>query len=342
MGLAGRSLQGVDRGSKWRLLPRVFRASVVFLSLTLMSTNASANDHAVLLRMLAEGNSFRVRARAAMALGRTGDEKVSGALERALLDRHAAVRAAAATALGRVGTRRSVPALRAAAADDSSRVSEQAKIALRMIAERDSLQRGSSLAATQSVTATPVEQRLKGARYAVVIGEVRNRSGFQGSDMSRLLHDRMLYELDRMPRVAVFKLAEMNERLARQIRARKIHIFRVEGNITTVEAGLTAGNHSVRAEVSLLLLDEPERVLRSMMRGAATGMEEARGPQSSQRRMLARKAITGAVRSAMTNAPAAIEAASIKRDLGMGQDIRAEASLSLPRAAARTPHPTAR
>jgi hypothetical protein len=290
---------------------------------------AQASDHSVLIKMLEDGNSFRVRARAAMALGRTKDGSAVGALERGLSDPHAAVRAACATALGRVGTASSVPRLRSATSDQSPRVVEQAKIALRMIATRDSLARGSS-ATPAAVVATPRESRLEGARFAVVLGEVRNRSGFQGRDLALLVHDRMFYELDQMPQVAVFKLAEMDGRLLRQIRARKIHIFRVEGNLTTIEATLSSAGHRVRAEVSLLLLDEPERILRSMLRGAATGMEEPRGPEASQRRLLARQAITGAVRSAVTNAKRAIEAASIKRDLGMGGDIRAEASLSHP------------
>ena len=77
-------------------------------------------------------------------------------------------------------------------------------------------------------------------------------------------------------------------------------------------------------------MDEVERTLRSMMRGAATASEQPRGLRTVQQQEIARKTLKSAVRSAMSNAMQAIEAAAIRRDLGMG-DIRAEAALAKPR-----------
>ncbi|MDH5671131.1 MAG: HEAT repeat domain-containing protein [Myxococcales bacterium] len=277
--------------------------------------------------MLRDSSSFRVRARAAMALGRSGQPSAAAALERALLDSHAAVRAAAATALGRVGSRRSVSALRVASSDKSPAVAEQAKLSLRRIAARESISRGAP-SATASLSAAPSSERsdLRKVRYAVVLGEMRNQSGFQGSDLERFLAGRIAYELDRLEHVVVLSLGDMSGDIAAELKRRRVPIFRIEGSVKTVERGREGTQMSVRTTVSMLLMDEPSRTLRSMLSGAATGLERPTGAAASQERLLARKAMTSAVRSALSKASEAIEAAAVKRDLGMS-DIRAEASL---------------
>jgi hypothetical protein len=287
-----------------------------------------AGEHSVLERMLKDGNSFRVRARAALALGRTGDSAVVDALERALKDRHAAVRAASASALGEIGARRSVPALRAAASDRSRRVARRARAALQEIARSEARRRGDAAPEPDPVPAASLDQRVRKARYAIVVAEVRDRTGGDhGMQLTQLMRDRISDELARLPRVAVFTLEEMSDAVSERLAQRRVHVFRVEAMLEKVRGSFSSGSHSVRAEVSMLLLDEPDRVLRSMLKGAATGVEAPRGPRASQRRLLARKAVSSAVRTAVSNASQAIEAASIKRDLGMQTDIRAEASL---------------
>jgi hypothetical protein len=298
------------------------------VSVLLAAIPAQADDHAVLTRMLRDGDSFRVRARAALALGRTGDASVAGALERGLKDRHAAVRAASASALGQLGASGSVSALRRATTDRSRRVARRARSALEEIARREAKRHGDAAPEPEPVPAMSLEQRVRKARYAIVVGEVRDRSDARhGMQLTQLLRDRISSELARLPRVAVFTLEEMSEAVTRRLSERHVHIFRVEGTLEKVQGQRSPESHSVRAEVSMLLLDEPDRVLRSMLKGAATGMEQPRGPHASQRRLLARKAVGRAVRSATSNAAEAIEAASIKRDLGMQTDIRAQASL---------------
>jgi hypothetical protein len=302
----------------------------LFVALLLPAPAVVADDGGVLIKMLDDGHSFRVRARAALALGRVADDAATAALERALRDPHAAVRAAAASALGRVGARRSVPALRAATADRSGRVAGQAKEALRQIARRQAAageDDGGALVQPAAPVAS-IDQRVMNARRAIVLGEVRDESGRATPELTALLQERMRHELSRLPHVAVFSLDEMHDGVTRRLEVRRVKVFRMEATLKKMEPHLSSTTHSVRAEVSLLLLDEPERVMRSMLRGAATGVEEPRGSEVAQRRLLARKAISSAVRSAVSNAAEAIDNAAAKRELGPASDIRAAASLN--------------
>jgi hypothetical protein len=295
------------------------------LLLALPAQRAGAQDDVVLIRLLQEGHSFRVRARAAMALGSARAPDAHWALEAALRDQHAAVRAAAASSLGRIGTKRSVPALRSAAADASPEVATQAKAALSAIAARETIERGVSLVV--AAVPAPVEApSLDRVRYAVVLGDMRDHVELSGPEVTKLLWETVATELRKLDYVIVLSLSDMTEALAHELAARKVPAFRLEGSISRIERNDSASELRTRCEVSLLLMDEVERTLRSMMRGAATASEQPRGPRPVQQHEIARKTLKSAVRSAMANAMQAIEAASIRRDLGMG-DIRAEASL---------------
>jgi HEAT repeat protein len=293
----------------------------------LASSPALAREHDVLLRLLRDGDSFRVRARAALALGRTNDDAVSRALERALDDQHAAVRAAAAAALARVGNASSIAALERARRDPAPDVAAQAEIALRAVTAR-AAQTGPG--AGKSMPAPDPAESLRDARFVVVVGAVRNDSGLQEGELLALLAQGIVHELQRIGRIAVFASHELDASVSRAIQRRKVPAFRLEGNLRRVVSTLQDERHAVRAEVSLLLLDEPGRNLRSMLRGAATGEESRRGPRDTQLRLLAHKALRNAVRSAMSNARAAIEAAAFPHAAADGDAVRegpAEAAL---------------
>jgi hypothetical protein len=319
MGLCGRG----DGGGAFGLV-----LGALLLLLPLSTQRAAAEDDGPLLRMLSQAQSFRVRARAALALAHAGDERAIGALEAALRDAHAAVRAAAAAALGEIGTRRCVPALREAAADPSLTVAEQAKGALRAIAAREVLARAGTLG-PDSAAQPRAEQNaasLSHVRYAVVLGEMRNQSDAQAGELSDFLGERVAQELSKLDQVAVFSLAEMTDAIGQELTRRKVPTFRLEGNLSRLTGGGEADQYRVRCEVSLLLMDEPERTLRGLMKGAATSSQQPRGAAAAEQELLAHKTLQSAVHSALSNARQAIEAAAIRRDLGQG-DIRAEASL---------------
>ena len=277
---------------------------------------AAADDHTVLERLVQESSSFRVRARAAIALGSTSDPSVSGALERALRDPHPLVRAAAARGLGIVGTRRSVSALRAAASDGTAEVSAQAKLALREIAAREAI----TLAVPQDATPARVQPRasLDRVRYVLVVGDMRSpNSGSASPQLSGMLAQQLTEALRELPQVAVFSLAQMTQTVADEIVRRRLPAFRLDGNLTRADAARTPDALDMRCEVSLLLMDEPDRTLRSMLRGAASASEQPRGPRELQQPKLAEKTMRGAVRSALANVEEALAAAAARRDLGM-------------------------
>jgi hypothetical protein len=96
----------------------------------------------------------------------------------------------------------------------------------------------------------------------------------------------------------------------REIERRRLPKLRLEGNLVSVQRDARAVDVSVRCEVSLMVLDEPDRIMRGMLQGAATGTDARRGPRDAQERRLAEQALAGAVRSAMSNADSAFTRAS--------------------------------
>jgi len=296
-------------------------------SLLSAAPSARAEDQTVLVRLLEGSHSFRVRARAALALANGANDAAVGALEVALGDPHAAVREAAAAALGRVGARRSVSALRKASSDSSLSVAAQARNALRAIAARDAL--GGTPVRTavgDGELPVPASVPLDKARYVLVVGEMRNRAAQGGPELEGLLAARVLVELRALPRVAVLTLDQMTEGIGGEIARRKLPAFRIDGTIGVVETTQVGDEQRMHCEVSLLVMDEPERTLRSMLKGAATGSEQLKGAREVQLRTLAQKALKGAVRSALGNVQEAVRSASVDRDLG-ASDLRAQASL---------------
>jgi hypothetical protein len=295
-----------------------------------------AHDTAVLMRLLDDAHSFRVRARAALALAAHAGDSTITALEAALQDRHPAVRAAVVTSLGRAGTRRSVPALRVAAADSVPEVAAQAKLALREIAARETIVT-SAPGRVRNVSAAPASPPSLGqVRYVLVVGDMRNRSLRGGSQLELLLSERVLEQLRELPYVAVLTLDQMTGDIGNEIARRKLPAFRIDGTITNLDMRVVTDEQHMRCEVSLLMMDEPDLTLRSVLKGSASGSEQLRGERRSQLLALAGKTLKSAVRSALGNVHQAVEAAAVRRDLGL-PDLAAEASLTQPRSSAREP-----
>lgn len=292
-----------------------------------INTSAAAQQDVVLIRLLRDSQSFRVRARAAIALAHIDGATSIFALEAALQDPHEAVRSAAASALGEIGTRRSVSALRFAASDASPDVANRAKEALRLIASREVKVPGLQTASAPLLPARPSGvAALQHVRYAVVLGDMRQREGLAEQDMSEALGALIGEELRKLDTVAVFTMSEMTDEVVSAIVRRKVPAFRLEGTLTKLDRGVVPGEYKTRCEVSLLLFDEPERTLRSLMKGAASGSEQPHGPAYAQQVALTKKTLRSAVQSAMRNAAQAIEAAAIRKDLGMSE---ADAAASL-------------
>lgn len=268
---------------------------------------ARADQSKVLEQMLKEGANFRVRVRAAMALGRLRKARYAAALERALWDRHPAVRQAAAVSIRRLGTARSLPALRIAARDTAKSVAREATAAIKAIERKHrSGSRGPAMAAAR----TSKKSKWGRPRFAVVVGDMRNASGFQGADLATHLGKVLAAGLRENSSIVVIDPYSGTGSIA-AARRQRLPVFRMDANLVSVRRSKLHGEISVRCEVSLLLLDEEQRTIRSMLKGAATHSESPRGPRASQERMLARKAIVSAVGSALGNAWQALQKASV-------------------------------
>lgn len=286
------------------------------LALCVGAAPARAADHGALERLLTDSHSFRVRARAALALGSTEDTRVAPALERGLRDGHPAVRAAAARALARVGTQQSVGSLRKLASDVDPEVATQAKLALQQITAREAI-RMAVPAPPPAVMQAARPASLANVRYVLVVGDMRKPDAPGPSELTAAFGRRVADELRALPKVAVFTLDQMTATVADEIARRKLPALRFDGNLTHVQVTRTPDALTMRCEVSLLLMDEPERTLRSMLKGAATGSDQPRGPRDQQLQRLTEKTLRAAVRSALGNVSEAIAAAATHRESGI-------------------------
>lgn len=278
------------------------------------SASARNTQETVLMRMLADGKSFRVRASAALSLARFDSIDVVVALEGALSDRHPAVRAAAANALANNGNRRSVAALRAAAGDEVATVATAAKIALHSIGTRYNGDRSAESANAEVAFAQSALARLRRAQHVVVLGEMHDRTPSRSTELSQLLGEQVGAALAKVDRVAVLRPHELTKETRDEIARRKLAVLKLEGNLQSVQPILSASERRVRCEVSVLLLDEGTGALRSMMRGAASAVAQRTGSGIAQEKELAKKALRSAVQTAMSTAPEAIRAAEHSND----------------------------
>jgi len=274
-----------------------------------IGTGSSSTEQTVLVRMLEEGKSFRVRARAALSLARFESNDVIVALEGALADKHPAVRTAAASALAQNGDRRSVSALRTAASDQESTVATAAKTALQAIASRSNGDRVAESAAANTAFAQSAMTRLRRAQHVVVLGEMHDRTPSRSRELSALLGEQVGAALTKVDRVAVLRADELTDEAREEIARKKLAVLKLEGNLQSVQPVLSATERRVRCEVSVLLLDEGTGALRSMMRGAASAVAQRSGSSVAQEKELARKALRSAVQTAMSTAQEAIDRA---------------------------------
>ena len=110
--------------------------------------------------------------------------------------------------------------------------------------------------------------------------------------------------------VATFRDGQIPPEAEREIQRRRLPKLRLEGSLNRVEPRIQSRQLTVRCEVSLMLMDDPGRNMRSVLNGAATGASPRSGARATQEQALARQALSGAVRSAMQGAARAISSAT--------------------------------
>ena len=217
------------------------------------------------------------------------------------------MRAAAATALGRLGSAAAIPAI--------ERLRRDSSLAVRNQVER-SIATLSANAATSAPTSSPVTAiaahpfqptRWDRVRAVVVLGDMSDRSGFSRGTLAGDFRQEVASNFATLDRVAIFPGAANIDAGARaEIDRRHVPMVRVDGSLLRVATQERPRDLAVRCEVALTLLDEPARNLRGMMQGAATGIEARESDRRNQEERLARQALAGAVRSAMSAAQNAI------------------------------------
>ena len=283
-----------------------------------IATTVEAQDRNALVRALTSGSDFRVRVQAAFAMGNSRDPSYRANLERALRDSNPAVRAAAATALGRLGSRSALRALRAAQRDSSAAVRLQAERSIRTLSAEAPTQptvaprtRTNDDFYAPSVTIAPSDDRVPWPRirYVVVLGDMSNRSNYRSNALENHLRNEIHRALRLLRGVAVYQTSgAMDARARQEIRRRNLPTLQLDGNVTQIQRRRGRSEVSVRAEVSLMLLDQGN--IRSTLSGAATGSEAPRRDRRQQDDRLAQQALAAAVRSAMSSVPTALVSAS--------------------------------
>lgn len=316
-----------QRGDGRGAFPSAPKVSLVAFALALFSLVAvvappleAQQDRSALIRSLRTARDFRVRVQVAFALGNTRDPAMRRPLERALRDENPAVRAAAATALGRLGSRDALRALRRARRDSAASVRAQAERSIGTLTGASSMGAGPMIATPRrrgaggvfpDVSVVPQANSISWprVRYVVVLGRMANRSSFRGGDaLAARMRSEVLRNLSVLRGVAVFQNDDaLDRRATQQIRRRRLPKLHIEGNLTDVTPQRRRSELSVRCAVSLMLLANGD--LRGAMSGAATGSESRRGGGEQEQR-LAQQALTAAIRSAMSQAPSALQRAA--------------------------------
>jgi HEAT repeat protein len=261
------------------------RSAWLWLALAMLVANsASARDDLVLENLLRDCRDYRVRVRAAEALGRTHSTAASGALSAALVDKHPAVRVAAATALAQLGAADALPALRASLRDPTPAVAKAARTSIAQI-ELDLKRRG--LAPTPART----------IRYGVYVGELRDRSAARAKGMLPVLANSLDEQL---------RTVEGAQVIDAHSNPNGVPVYRVDGSIMDTDRALLEDKVTAHASVALLLTDDSNQTLRIVFKGAATTIEDLDRHGRDQPERVAQLAMARAVRAALRNASTAM------------------------------------
>lgn len=139
----------------------------------------------------------------------------------------------------------------------------------------------------------------KRARYAVIVGKMHDATSSGAADLAPSLTERVVRRLRAVERIVVLEERDATKDVLARLHRRRMPTLRIEGRIMSLERGKLDGQPSVRCQVSLMLMDQHGRALRSVMRGAATGIEDPSGPQWLRYARTVQRALDGAVSSAM-------------------------------------------
>lgn len=244
-----------------------------------------------LIRLLGTSDTFRVRAQAAISLGRVeASSEVVTALSNALGDDHPAVRTAAAASLERLADPSALPALRRIRRDRESSVRRAVASAIRTL-ERVARTR------PQNNDNDNANQGGGGpAQFYVGVGQPGDRAGVDRATVRRAL-EFLRREVGGMDGVRVAPDGETNSAARRAIQRGNLTGYYIDSSIVSVD---TSGGNT-RVTVSVILNTYPGRDMRAILQGAAT-VPGATGASATQ------TALEGALRGALRRLPQAMAA----------------------------------
>lgn len=267
----------------------VWSAPALFAALLLAASGAQAQraveTDSPVVQMLRRSPDARTRAQAALTLARTRSPDAPAALRAALGDRAAVVRAAAAVTLADLNDSDSIAALRAHSRDPDANVREAIERALAR------LETPSSSARFDPVQ--PVD--LARVRFLVRPGELADR---ERSDEARgaLLRDAVRSALHNRGTVALHP-GVLPAAAQRRLRSGSLRQFSLDGGLQAVRLVPAPGGDRLRAEVSLVIVAEPQHSIVGMVTGAAS-LPAPVGDAQAQRRVEA-SLIASAVQAAL-------------------------------------------
>jgi len=288
---AGQMSGRVKRWASWLSLV----AALLTLSSPVVVEADARSDY--LVRLLRTSNAFRVRAQAALSLGRVeNDPAVVRALSQSLGDDHPAVRAASAASLEQIRDPSALAALRNARRDSDSSVRTAVGRAIRTL-ERVASSRPRS-------TTVPDSGDPQGpARYYVGVGMPGTQEGISRQTLSSA-RDFIKSRVRSLDGVVVAPENESTGAARRVLRSRRLTGYYLDSSIVRIENR----NGGTRAVVSVIVNTYPGRDMRVILQGAAT-VQGASGASAQ------RQAIEGALTGALRRLPQAF-AAGDARDGG--------------------------
>ena len=145
------------------------------------------------------------------------------------------------------------------------------------------------------------------ARYVLRVGTLANRADGRSAVVD-VLRNAIMQEGARTTDVA-FTFGVMPPEAERRVRTGHLHAYAIEGSINTLRRWTVAATLSVRAEVSLVLMTEPNRSIVGSLSGAATARSEHTPYYDADAftQRLEARALTAAVHGAMNNLQASLQ-----------------------------------
>ncbi len=253
----------------------VWSAPGVFAAVLLAASGAQAQraveTDSPVVQMLRRSPDARTRAQAAITLARLPSADAPAALRSALDDRAAVVRAAAAVTLADLNDSASIASLRAHASDPDANV-------------RDAVQRALGRLETPSASAAfepaqPVD--FARVRFLVRPGELADRER-SDEDRAELLRAAVRSALRNRGTVALHP-GVLPASAQRRVRSGSLRQFSLDGGLQAVRRVPSPGGDRLRAEVSLVIVAEPQHSIVGMVTGAASLPAPMGGAQEQRR-----------------------------------------------------------